>query len=246
MKPFLSALALPLLWLLAGQCKAEAITVYTSANFAPLIIDDKRGLYPELIAHLNRQKLGDFTFVLSYLPRKRLQVKLEQGSIDGIVIGMMPQWFNDVPQTKYLWTESFGADNFILVSSLARPVDPERPSTLAGATIGLTLGYVYPGIDQWVAQHGMLRNDALSEEKNVEKLLLGRVDCIIVSQTVIRYYLKLHGLQRKFMYGQVPGQVTERRFLIPHAYRRVHDKLAPAVKKLEHDPAWQRISEKYQ
>jgi hypothetical protein len=40
--------------------------------------------------------------------------------------------------------------------------------------------------------------------------------------------------------------VTERRFLIPHAYRRVHDKLAPAIKKMETDPAWQRISEKYQ
>jgi polar amino acid transport system substrate-binding protein len=245
MRHFLSALALLLVGLFSSHCMADVITVYTSANFAPLVIDGKRGLYPDLIAYLNRQKLGDFTFVLAYLPRKRLQVKLEEGSIDGIVIGMMPQWFDDVAQTKYLWTLPFAGDNFILVSSGSKPVSPELPSTLMGATIGLTLGYVYPGIDPWVSQNGLVRNDALNEEKNIDKLLLGRVDCIIVSQTVINYYIKLHGLQGRFHFGQVPGQLTERRFLIPHAYRKVHQKLAPAIKRLDADPAWQHIAVKY-
>jgi hypothetical protein len=31
----------------------------------------------------------------------------------------------------------------------------------------------------------------------------------------------------------------------PHAYRHVHEKLAPAIKKLDGDPAWQQIAEKY-
>ena len=53
------------------------------------------------------------------------------------------------------------------------------------------------------------------------------------------------GLQGKFAFGQVPGQLTERRFLIPHAYRHVHEKLAPAIKKLETDPAWRAIAEAY-
>ncbi len=231
--------------LLAGVCRAETITVYTSANFAPLVIDDKHGLYTDLINYLNRQKLGGLNFKLSYLPRKRLRVKLEEGSIDGIIIGMMPQWFDDAAQTKYLWTQPFAGDNFILVSNSAKPVNPDLPATLAGRTIGLTLGYVYPGIDEWIAKHGLLRNDALSEEKNIEKLLLGRVDCIVVSQTVINYYIKLNSLQGKFQFGHVPGQVTERRFLIPRAYRHVHEKLAPVIRKLDGDPEWQKITEKY-
>ncbi len=231
--------------LLAGLCRAEVITVYTSANFAPLVVDDKRGLYPDLINYLNRQKPGGFTFKLSYLPRKRLQVKLEEGSIDGIVIGMMPQWFDDVGQTKYLWTVPFAGDNFILVSNSGKPVNPGVVATLPGTTIGLTLGYVYPGIDQWIALNGLLRNDAQSEEKNIEKLLLGRVDCIVVSQTVINYYIKRNHWQGRFQFGQVPGQLTERRFLIPHAFKRVHDKLAPVIKKLDTDPAWQKIADKY-
>jgi polar amino acid transport system substrate-binding protein len=245
MRPFLPTLVIVVVWLFAGPCKAEVITVYTSANFAPLVINEQQGLYPELIKHLNRLKLGSLTFKLAYLPRKRLQVKLEEGSLDGVIIGMMPQWFDDSAQTKYLWTQSFGSDNFILVSNNHRPVNPDLPATLAGATIGLTLGYVYPGIDQWIATHGLVRNDALSEEKNIDKLLLGRVDCIIVSQTVIKYYIKIHGWRSKFQFGQVPGQVTERRFLVPHAYRHVHEKLAPAIRQLDADPAWQQIAEKF-
>lgn len=245
MRPYLFALTLLLLGRFAAPCKAEVITVYTSANFAPLVVNEKRGLYPDLIAYLNRQKLGGLTFTLAYLPRKRLQVKLEEGSIDGIIIGMMPQWFGDVGQTKYYWTQPFAGDNFILVSNSSSALNAELPATLAGATIGLTLGYVYPGIDEWIAKNGLLRRDAQSEEINIDKLLLGRVDCIIVSQTVIRYYIKANGLQGRFQFGHVPGQLTERRFLIPHAYRHVYEKLAPAIKKLDDDPAWQRIAEKY-
>jgi polar amino acid transport system substrate-binding protein len=237
--------AVVLSFLLTGLCRAETITVYTSANFAPLVIDSQHGLYIDLINYLNRQKLGGLTFKLSYLPRKRLRVKLEEGSIDGIIIGMMPQWFDDAGQTRYLWTVPFAGDNFILVSNSAKPVNPELPASLAGRTIGLTLGYVYPGIDEWIVHHGLLRNDALSEEKNIEKLLLGRVDCIVVSQTVINYYIRLNGLQGRFQFGHLPGQVTERRFLIPRAYRHVHEKLAPAIKKLDGDPEWQKIAEKY-
>lgn len=231
--------------MMAGPARAEVITVYTSANFAPLMVDNDRGLYPDLINYLNRQKLGNLSFKLSYLPRKRLQVKLEEGSIKGIIIGMMPQWFDDAGQTKYLWTAPFAGDNFILVSNSSKPVNPGNAATLPGTTIGLTLGYVYPGIDQWIAANGLVRNDALSEEKNIEKLLLGRVDCIVVSQTVINYYIKINRWQGRFQFGHVPGQLTERRFLIPHAYKHVHDKIAPVIRKLDGDPAWQKIAERY-
>lgn len=245
MKPFLSAFAFVLQCLLVSPSRAETVTVYTSAKFAPLVIDDTRGLYVDLVNYLNHQKLGNLRFKLAFIPRKRLQVKLEEGSIDGIVIGMMPQWFDDAAQTKYLWTVPFAWDNFILVSNRGTPVDSETPSGLAGKTVGLTLGYVYPGIDRWIAINLLQRQDAQSESINIEKLLLGRVDCIVVSQTVINYYIKSHGLQNKFAFGQVPGQLTERRFLIPLAYRHVHEKLAPLMRKLNADPAWQAIVKAY-
>jgi polar amino acid transport system substrate-binding protein len=238
-----------LLALLLGCCaiaRAEVVNVYTSANFAPLVINNTQGVYFDLVEHLNRQRLGDLTFKLTYLPRKRLQLKLEEGSMDGIVIGMMPQWFDDVAQQKYLWTVPFAIDRFVLVSRIGHGFDPDQKGSVAGRTIGLVLGYVYPGIDEWITRHGLVRNDALSEDINLEKLRLGRVDCVAVAESVARYYLKTHALTDKFQLTDLPGQQTERRFLVPHTKAAVYDKLAPVIRKLKDDPVWQRSAGKYQ
>lgn len=248
MKKFLSggALACAGLCAFAPGARAETIKVYTSANFAPLVLHGGGGIYPDLVDYLNRKNLAPYTFTLSYLPRKRLQVQLEEGSLDGIVIGMMPQWFDDLAQKKYLWTAPFAADRFLLVSNAAHPIGAQPAAALAGARIGMTLGYVYPGIDEWVRRNGLVRSDAPSEEKSLDKLLLNRVDCSAVVESVVRYYIKTRGLQGKFMLAPLPGPDTERRFLMPHAQKAVYDKLAPLLNKLKDDAEWQRLMARYQ
>lgn len=77
---------LALLLTCCAIARAEVVTVYTSANFAPLVIGQAGGIYADLVEHLNQLRLGDLTFKLTYLPRKRLQLQLEQGNVDGIVI----------------------------------------------------------------------------------------------------------------------------------------------------------------
>ncbi|MDC8760512.1 substrate-binding periplasmic protein [Janthinobacterium fluminis] len=246
MKNSLSGIALACACLFAGASRADTVIVYTSANFAPLMIDGERGIYPDLIGYLNRKKIADYTFKLVYLPRKRLQVKLEDGSLNGIVIGMMPQWLNDTGQSKYLWTTAFAHDRFVLVSTAARPLNPQEPATLAGATIGLTLGYVYPGIDEWIRRHGLIRHDALSEEKNLDKLLRNRVDCSAVVESMVRYYIKKNNLYGQFKIAAMPGPGTDRRFLAPRAQQAVFDKLVPVINKLKDDPEWKRALAQYE
>ncbi len=246
MRRVLSALALLCAALLALPARAEVVNVYTSANFAPLATADGQGLYADLVDYLNRQQLGGLSFRLQYLPRKRLQMRLESGKLDGIVIGMMPAWFQDEAQGKYLWTVPFAIDRFVLASRREQPVDPGVGGALAGKSIGLTLGYVYPGIDEWIRREGLLRADALSEEINLEKLRLGRIDCVAVAESVARYYLKRHQAENRFLLFNLPGRQTERRFLVPHDQAGVYERLAPAIRKLKDDPAWQRILGKYE
>ncbi len=230
---------------LCRPASAELVMVYTSANFPPLIIGDS-GVYADLVAHLNRQNLPGLTFKLVYLPRKRLQLMVEEGRLDGIVIGMMPHWFNDTAQQKYLWTAPFASDRFVLVSRTGSGLDPNVPASTSGRSIGLVLGYVYPDLGDWVARHGLVRADATGEEINLEKLRLGRVDCVAVAESVARYYIKTHAIASKFELAELPARPTERRFLVPHAKAAVYDKLAPVIRKLNDDPAWQRINAKYQ
>lgn len=243
---FLLSLPLLIVSILAPVAGAETVTVYTSANFAPLVIDGTRGIYHEAIDYLNRQATDGTSYRLAYLPRKRLQMRLEEGSLDGIVIGMMPQWFDDVAQKKYLWTTPFAVDHFVLVSRADRPVHPEAPGTLAGKSIGLTLGYVYPGIDEWIQRHGLVRQEAISEEINLEKLRRGRIDCVAVSESAARYFVRVHGLNASLTLTDLPGRATERRFLVPLGRNDLFDKVAPIVKRMRDDPQWLRMTSKYQ
>lgn len=243
---FLSPLLLLIVTLWLQAARADTITVYTSANFAPLVIDGSRGIYHDAIDYLNRQAPQGTTFRLAYLPRKRLQMRLEEGSLDGIVIGMMPQWFDDLAQKKYLWTLPFAVDRFVLVSRAEHALQPEVPGALSGKTIGLTLGYVYPGIDEWIQRHGLVRHDAMSEEINLEKLRRGRIDCVAVSESVARYFVRLHALHASMSFVDLPGRATERRFLVPLGRNDLYDKLSPIVKRMRDDPQWQRMNAKYQ
>ncbi len=241
----LPAVALLCALLPAPAAAAQVVTVYTSANVAPLMLGDGRGIYPDLVAHLNRQKTGGLRFQLVYLPRKRLQLKLDEGSIDGIVIGMMPEWFGDTAQVKYLWTAPFSVDRFVLVSGARRPLDPQLAATLAGSAVGVTQGYVYPVIDQWLAQHGVLRREGLSDQVNLEKVLLDRLDGAVVGESVARYFLRSGRISARLRLEPLPGPATERRFLVPHGQADVFRQIAPVIKKLKDDPAWQRIVAAY-
>lgn len=243
---FLVPLMTLIVSLLAPAARAETVTVYTSANFAPLVVDGTRGIYHEAIDYLNQQAGSGTSYRLAYLPRKRLQMRLEEGSLDGIVIGMMPQWFDDVAQKKYLWTAAFAVDRFVLVSRIDHPVQLDAAGKLAGKSIGLTLGYVYPGVDDWIQRHGLLRQDAMSEEINMEKLRRGRIDCVAVSESMARYFVRMHGLNGSLVFADLPGRATERRFLVPLGHQDWFDKLAPIVKRMRDDPLWQRMTARYQ
>lgn len=232
--------------LLAGLgARAEVVNVYTSANFAPLMLADGRGIYPDLIAHLNQQS-GSVQYKLYYLPRKRLQVKLEDGSLPGIVIGMMPGWLNDPDQSKYKWTAPFATDRFALVSLASNPIDPNKVAVLTRASVGVTTGYVYPGLDQWFSQSRLQRADGVSDEKNIEKLLLGRIDCVIVAESMARYYVRNHHLGARLRIFVMPGQPTERRFLVQQRDARLFEGLNAQIRQLKDDTAWRKTVATYE
>jgi len=232
--------------LLAATARAEEVNVYTSANFAPLMLADGRGVYPDLIGYLNRKKPGGLSFRLLYMPRKRLQVKLEEGSLDGVVIGLMPEWLADPQQKKYLWTASFAADRFVLVSLASKPVSAGPGAAHGGRTIGITTGYVYAGLDDWFFRSGLQRSGGISDEKNIEKLLLGRVDCVLVAESMARYFIRTHKLEKALVVQAMPGPSSERRFLVQRRQADVYKRLAPAIEKLHADPEWRRAEAAYQ
>ena len=123
---------------------------------------------------------------------------------------------------------------------------PHDRRALAGATIGITTSYVYPGLDAWFGAAHLQRRGAASDEKNIEKLLLGRVDCVIVAESMARYFIGTHKLHAQLRLYPMPGPGTQRRFLVQHRDARLYDVLAPAVQHLKEDAAWHRASAAYE
>lgn len=224
--------------------QAARVTVYTNATFAPLVIDGKSGLYPDLVAYLNSLNLDGIEFVLESMPRKRLQAELENGSLDGIVIGMTPQWVGDPAQEKYLWTEPFAHDGFVLVSRHGSRYAFGQTAA-PGLRIGVTLGYVYPGVDEWIERSRFVRDNAPTEERNLDKLALGRVDMIVVTSSVFRHYVGKHSGVPRMVSEVLPGKPTERRILVPRTKRTLYEKLAPAIRALAGDHHWKSILSRY-
>ena len=247
MKKLLATLAILSIGAVFGPARGEVVLVYTSAQVAPLVTANGKGIYPDVIDYLNRKKLSGLTFKLVYLPRKRLQLKVESGELDGIVIGMMPHWFDDIAQKKYLWTAPFAVDRYVVVLPAERSVNTVTPGALAGHSIGMVLGYSYPELDQWVQQQGLIRADAPSDENNLEKLRFGRVDSVAAAESVTRYYMRLHSADAvKFQMHVLPSRQTERRFLVPRSRAAIYQQIAPVIRKLADDPEWQRAISKYE
>ena len=247
MNKLLAVLTMLCASVLHGAALAEVVTVYTSARVAPLVVSDEQGIYPDLVHYLNRHAPGGLSFRLEYLPRKRLQVKVENGELDGIVIGMMPHWFDDAAQKKYLWTVPFALDRYVVVLPAGQAYSQARPGALTGRSLGMVLGYSYPDLAPWIHRQGLVRSDAASDDKSLEKLRLGRVDSVAAAESVVRYYMKMHAIREdEFQLHGLPSRPTERRFLVPRSKAAVYEKIAPVIRRLKDDPEWQRLISGYE
>ncbi|WP_295901004.1 substrate-binding periplasmic protein [uncultured Bdellovibrio sp.] len=69
---------------------------------------------------------------------------------------------------------------------------PKKITDLKNKTIGTMLQYVYPKLDPLFASKQLIREDSLSEEANLKKLLNGRIQYIVTDEIFIDYFKLKH------------------------------------------------------
>jgi len=77
---------------------------------------------------------------------------------------------------------SYDATLFVLDGS---PLDAAEPDILQGRSFAMVSGYSYAGVDLWLEEIGMIRQEAASRESLVQILLAGRVDAVLDSRLPI-------------------------------------------------------------
>lgn len=220
---------------------AADIKLYAYHLKPPYIIDAEKGvgLYYDLARKLN-QAQTQHHYKTYYLPRKRLESLLEQEQLDGLVLGVNPHWFNDASQHRFAWSTGWIKDRDIVVSRSEHPVNYARPDSLLGKRVGLSLGYYYFGVNELADKGQLVRDNSPNESVTLEKLVLGRVDAMIITQRTLNHLYKQHPEYVGKLYSApIPHDSYERMILLPKSQQALVPSLNQALAKVADDPQWQ-------
>ena len=222
------------------------VKVYVYHLMPPYIVDleGEAGLYFEFSDYLNQQE-GRYRFKTVYLPRKRLERRLKESPLDGVILGVSPLWFKDPEEKKYLWTPYLFKDRDEVISLQQTAFDYRGPKSLLDMRVGGILGFYYYGVDELAAQGKVTRIDTSHEKALISMVLRERVDVGIVSQAALDYLIEKNDWEQRLYVSDIPHDQYERRILVPKSKARLHKFLSSAVKKIRTDPEWQRVLRQY-
>lgn len=228
----------------AGEKTLVPIYVYHLKPPYILNIENETGLYYDFSRYLSL-KSEKYEFHTLYLPRKRVDIYLKKGILNGILLGVNPIWFKDKARKKYLWTSPIFHDQDEVVSLAAAPFEYLGPKSLINKSLGGVLGFYYFGIDPLVSQGKIRRANAHSEESVLKMILSNRVDVGIVSHSTFRYLSIKGNWEGKFHLSLKPHDVFTRNILIPHKDKAIYDHIEPLLINIKDDPDWQLILKQY-
>lgn len=218
----------------------EVIKVYTYHLKPPFVVREAThdGLYFDALDYFNK-KSNQYQFELHYLPRRRLDLMVNAGTLDGVVIGVNPIWFDDKQERRYLWTGTLLHDVDEVISTKKKAFEYTGLESLAGLRVGLVLGYYYFGVSEMASAGKLLRDDASSEDHNFKKLLANRIDVAIISRSNHDFVLKHQPeLRGQFFISAKPHDQYERRLMLPLHMFKVHQALTAIVAQMPSDPVW--------
>ncbi|WP_281558415.1 hypothetical protein [Thalassomonas sp. RHCl1] len=226
----------------------QAVNIYIAHQKAPYVtnLSQRQGLYFDLVRQLNT-KSASYRFELIYIPRKRLNRNLHEGSLDGIILGVIPAWFKDKARTKYLWSEGIFEDYDDVVSSVDISFEYQTPASMIGNSFVGVTGYYYFGVDELVRQQKVQRLDVENEHRLLEMIILKRVNIGIIGHATLRSILadnkswadKLYFSKNTF------SNKFYRRFLVPKYYPELFQKLNPLILSVIKSPQWHKVLQSY-
>ena len=231
----------------ANKEQKEQITIYAYHLKPPYIINvvEERGLYFDFSRYLN-SKAGLYQFQTRFMPRKRIEVYLNRGELNGILIGVNPVWFKDKAQTKYLWTSTIFQDQDEVVSLAQAPVEYLGPKSLEGLNLGGVLGFYYFGISEAVEAGDIKRTDLENESSVLQMLIYKRIDSGIVSRSTLDYLVKENDWQGQFHLSSISHDKYSRHILLPLKYSKLYKYIESIIVNINDDPMWQKMRLKYE
>ena len=225
----------------------RTVYLYTYHNKPPFVVDEQRreGLYFDMAAYFTLL-VPDVSFRTIYLPRKRLNLMIENQTLDGAVIGVSPVWFGDKDETRFLWLPTIYPDRDEFVSLSSDPFEFTGTDSLHGKVFAGVSGYYYFGVNQAVADKHLMRIDTIGERQVLELIERQRADIGIVSQSVFAYLRSTGELSDIYHFSARPHDEFNRRAFTLKKHRDIYEMMQALTENLLDDPVWQKMVQKYQ
>ncbi|WP_413290328.1 substrate-binding periplasmic protein [Bdellovibrio sp. HCB337] len=225
----------------------ERVEFATHYDHPPFILDikDQTGLVFDLANYLSKQSKGRYEFQVTFVPRERLQNYLVKKQ-KVVIPFVSPKWFDDVDQSRYLWTGILLMDQNVVVTLAKKKFEYKGPDSLTGKTMGYVLGHKMPAIEPLVNQGKIKREESPSMIGNFKKLVEGRVDFVVTGEMIAKDLIARENWQIRLSISKEPIDVFERRVLIsPHSEVGLQKWLNIELKTLMRSPRWRTFLERY-
>ncbi len=246
-KPVLLA-AVTTMAMLSGHAAAqETIPAYNTYQSVPFVVGDG-GLAADLVAYLNDKLKGKYQFKLNQLRRDALNKNvISDPNFKGVVLFLNPMFVDDVPKSKYSWTQPLMSDANVVISNASKPVEYTGMDALKGLKFGGVIGNRYAGME--AVEKDVQREDVAEEFTNIKKVASGKADVTIMAASTYNYLL---GQMAKS--GAAGGNlhVSSKKHAEYDRFLFVGKDNAPLLKELNAvlagmrgDPAWKAIQSRY-
>ncbi len=230
----------------ASQVSADikAFTFYTYHDKPPYYTQSdgpmeslEPGIYRRFATYLNARQ-DKISIRIEFLPRVRLENRLEAGNLNGAVIGVNPLWFKDREEQRFLWSGAFMIDRDVVVTRSESDIQYRKPEDLSGLSMALPRGLYFWGVTELIKAGRIEMFPTSSDNQDFKMLLYGRVDATITSILTYHHFRDRLFKESQLRPAEVPHDRFERRILFPKSERLDFHVLSPLIQQALSDPDW--------
>jgi polar amino acid transport system substrate-binding protein len=219
------------------------ITVYTYNDRPPFIIDKakKDGLEYRLCTWLTKQS-GQFRFTLKVVTAENAKAMVAKNELDGVLIGVSPNWFSEEVRKQWLWTPPVLWDKNVVVSLGSAKVEYLGPASLEGHSFAGVKGFFYPGIMDAFKVGKIKRIDSDSELNSIRMVADRKADVTVVSEWTMLYVQLRMAVDGDFYQSDKAFQEFDRRILMPASMKALHEHLSKILSDVKQNSGWQEAT----
>ncbi|MGE6649625.1 substrate-binding periplasmic protein [Shewanella colwelliana] len=194
--------------LFSSPSVAEPLRLNTVSNDYPPFYSsmlENKGVVFDMVQQAFQQ--AGYEIEHQFFPFVRATTLIKNGYAQGI-IGV---WYRPEREQWIAFSKPLLSVNIVLYKRSNSRIKFEQMSDLKGYRIGIGRGYANP---QRFSQAQLTTEEASSDKENLKKLLLGRVDLVLISDDVAKYLINLPGSEFEGQFEVLGGPLSVERFHI--------------------------------